>query len=89
MQFLHAFDPDHIRSGAFDIGSHAVQEVGHIHHVGFFCRILDHGVAGCHHRCHHDIDGGPHSYHIQIDVIPGQAARFRDNHSMLDIDSRA
>ncbi len=41
MQSLHSDNPDHVRTGAADIGSHAVQEVGNVNHMRLLRRILD------------------------------------------------
>ena len=71
MQLLHSNNPDHVRTGAADIGSHAVQEVGNVNHMRLLRRILDNCLALCHGRRHHNIDGCPDRHLIQINVGAG------------------
>ena len=68
VELLHAADPDHIRSGSFDVRSHTVQEIGKIHHMRLFCSVLNDGQTVRKGRRHHDIDGRSHADHVHIQV---------------------
>ena len=84
VELLHTADPDHIRSRALDVRSHAVQEIGEIHHMGFLCGVLDDGKTVRKGRRHHDIDGRPHADHVHVQMTPLQGLRFRDDQAMFD-----
>ena len=71
---LHAADFDGVGSGAPDVPAHGVEEVGQIHDVGLLGRVFNHGVPLCQNRGHHDIHGGAHGDHIQIDIGAGEPA---------------
>ena len=76
MKLCHTLDTDHIGACSLDVGSHAVQEVGHIYHVRLFGCILNDRVACCHGRGHHDIDGSANRYDVQIDMAASQILRL-------------
>ena len=66
----HPPDPDHVRAGSLDVGAAAVQEVGHVHHMGLFRAVLDDGHAVRQSGSHHDVDGSAHADTIHIDMLP-------------------
>ena len=68
VESLHAPDADGVGAGALDAGAHAVQEVGHIHDMRLLGHILDDGLSLCQSRRQHDVDGGTHRNHVQVDV---------------------
>ena len=68
METGHAGDLDGIRTGAADVGAHGVEEVGQIHNVGLLGSVFDDGVAVRQSGGHHDVHGGTHGDHVQIDV---------------------
>ena len=57
VQFLHAFDDDAPRAGAFDFRAHLVEEIREIDDFGFRGGALDDGDALGEHRGHHDVVG--------------------------------
>ena len=65
---IHALNLDGVGAGTADVGAHGVQEVGQIHDVGFLGGVLNDGVAVCQSCGHHDVHGGTHGNHIQIDI---------------------
>ena len=84
MKLLHADDPDHIGTGTLDVGSHAVEEVGHIHHVRFTRAVFDDRASLCHGRRHHNVDGRANGYGIQIDMASPQMLRHRTDRAVAD-----
>ena len=76
-QGLYPPDLDDVCAGAHDVGAHGVQEVGQVHDVGLLGGVLDDGVALRQNGSHHDVHGGPHGHHVQIDVGAVETARLR------------
>ena len=83
MQFMHAPDSDHIRTGTFDICTHTVQKVGKIHHMRLFRRVLDHRLAFRHNRRHHHIHSGTYRNHIHINMVAAKTLRLGDNQAVF------
>ena len=48
MQSLYTTDPDHIRTCALDVRSHAVEEIRHVYDVRLTRTVLDNCIALCH-----------------------------------------
>ena len=88
MERADTCDTDDIRTCAFDSGSHTVQEVGYIYHVGFFCRIFNDGISLCHGSSHHNIDGRTYTDHIQENMRSMEFFCFRNNKSMFNAGCR-
>ncbi len=85
MQGFDPANPDHIGTRTFDAGSHTVQKVCHVNHMGFFRRILN-GSAAVRQSCsHHDIDRRSHADHIQKDMSSPELLRFRDDKAMFNL----
>ena len=72
MEFAHATDTDNIGSCPFDIGPHAVEEIGHIHHMGLFRGIFQNGLPFRQGRRHHNIDRCAYGHHVQINMPADQ-----------------
>src|SRR5699024_8867777 len=85
MKLLHASDPDHIGAGAFNVGSHTVQEVGHIHHVGFTGCVLDNRPSSGHGSGHHNVDGSAYRHHIQENMTAFQTGGSGYDSAMKDV----
>ena len=88
MERADTCDTDDIRTCAFDSGSHAVQEVGYIYHMGFFCRIFNDGISLCHGSSHHNIDGRTYTDHVQENMRSMEFFCFRNNKSMFNTGCR-
>ena len=72
-QALYAADLDHIGTGAHNIGAHGIEEVGQIYDMRLLGGVFNNGLTlsqGC---SDHNIHGGSHRDHIQIDVGALQA----------------
>ena len=65
VKLLNTLDTDHICTSTFDIGSHAVQEVGNIYYVWLSGSIFNNRTSWCKRCCHHNIDGRSYRYYIQ------------------------
>ena len=74
---IHATDLDGICAGATDVGTHGVKEIGQVHDVGFLGRIFDNSSALRPDGGHHNVHGGAHGDHVQVDIGPFQQAVFR------------
>ena len=72
MKFLHTDDTNYIGSCATNVSAHTVQEIGHIHDVGFLCSIFNDRLPLCHRSCHHNVDGSSYRNLIQINMGSGQ-----------------
>ena len=70
---LHALDLDGVGTGAGDPGAHGVQEVGQVNDVGLLGRIFDDGLTIDQAGGQHDVGGGAHADHIQVDALSLQA----------------
>ena len=81
MKLLHAFDTDHIGTGALDAGSHAVEEVGKIHNMRLLRRILNDGIALGKCSRHDHVNGCTHRHHIHIDMASEQLVGLRNHHA--------
>ena len=86
---FHATNTDGIRSCALNIGSHAVKEVRHIYDMRLLGCIFKDGLSLCHGRRHHDIDGGSHRNHIQINVACHQINGVSNHCPALDLHIRS
>ena len=83
MQLLNTHDTDHIRTGAFDVRSHTVQEVRDVNHVRFLGTVLDYGSSFRHGSGHHDIDGSTDGHCIEEYMASLQRLRNRADASVL------
>ena len=54
--------------GAHDVSPHGVEEVGQVHDMGFLGGVFDDGQAIRQGGGQHNIHGGPHRYHVQVDL---------------------
>ena len=82
---LHTANTNHIGTGALDIRTHAVQEVGCVNHVRLPRRVLNDGVASGKSRCHHDIDGGSDRNHIHKNMRAVKILCLRNDNTMPDL----
>ena len=87
MQLFHAADTDHIRTGALDIGSHTVQEIGHIYYMRLPGTVLNDRIPVRHGCRHHNVDGSSDGYCIQINVAASQLFRLCADSAVADADS--
>ena len=85
MEPLYAADTDDVRTCSLDIRAHAVQEVRHVYHMGLLGRVLNDGISFRHSGRHHNVDGGSHGNHIQINMASAQSLRLRHNKSILNL----
>ena len=60
VQLLHAVNSDGAGAGAFDAGTHLVQEIGQVHHLGLAGGGFDDGGALGEHGSHHDVVRAQH-----------------------------
>ena len=58
--------------------AHGVQEVGQVHNVGLLGGVFDDGGALGQRGGQHDVHGGAHGDHVQIDVAPGRRPPLGD-----------
>ena len=65
-------DLDDVGAGSHDVGSHGVEEVGQIHDVGLLGGVFDDGEPLGQGGGQHDVHGGAHRHHVQIDLGAGQ-----------------
>ena len=84
MQTFYPANTNRVSTGTFDIGSHAVQEVGNIYDMRLFCRILDNCLSFCHTRRHHNIDCRTYTWTIQINMTSDQRLCIRINLSIMN-----
>ena len=82
---MDATDLNHIGSRASDVGSHAVQEIGNVYYVRFFCHVLHDSDAFCHRCRHHYIDRRPYCHDVEINMPPFQILCFGNYFAVLDI----
>ncbi len=82
---VHPVDFDDIGASPPDVCPHGVEEVGHIHNMGFLGNILQDGEAFGPHRRQHNVDGSPHGDHIEVDMDPPQLLRPGVNHPFVDV----
>ncbi len=68
---FNARDAHDISARAFHPCAHAVEKIGHIHHMRLFSGIDDRGFAARAHGREHDIDGCPDGYDIKENIIAG------------------
>ena len=73
-QLLDAADLDHIGAGSHDVGPHGVEEVGQVHDVGLLGGIFNDGHAVGQHTGQHDVHGGAHGHHVQVNLSAGQTS---------------
>ncbi len=60
--------------GPHDVSPHGVEEVGQVHDMGFLGGVFDDGQAIRQGGGQQNIHGGPHRYHVQIDLGAVEAA---------------
>ena len=82
VEFFHPFDTDDICTSAFDIGTHHVQIVCSIYHMGFFCCVFDGCHAFCHGSSQHDVDGSTYTYLVHINGCTHQSVCISTNHAV-------
>ncbi len=69
---VDASDLDDVGTGAADIGTHGVQEVGQVDDVGLFRGILDDREASRLDGGQHDVHGGTDRDDVHVDGVAGQ-----------------
>ena len=84
MELSDAFNTDHIRTCAFDIGSHTVQKVGHVYHMGLLGHVFQDRLSLRHGRRHHNINSSTNRNHIQINVAGYQVDGMGNHRSAND-----
>ena len=85
MKLFHSTDTDNIRTCAFNISTHTVQEVRHIYYMGLSCRIFNGGISLSHGCCHHNVNGSSYRNHIQENMLSKQLICFCNNCAMDNI----
>ena len=61
-------DLDHIGARPGDLGPHGVQEVGQIHNMRLPGSVFNDSCALRQHGGEHEVHGGPHAGHVQVDL---------------------
>ena len=92
VQFLHAFDDDAPRAGAFDLRAHRVEEIREIHDFRFGGGAVDDGDAVGEHGGHHDIVGAEHGraeLPRKLIALPLKCPGEDFHVAVLDSDARA
>ena len=91
VQALDALDTDRIRTGAANVRTHGVEEVGKIDDVRLTRRVLDHGAAARKRRRDDDVHRRTDRVLIQIYLCPAQAAvrRVGIDKAVFHLDVRA
>ena len=72
MHALDASDLDDVGTGAADIGTHGVQEVGQVDDVRLFCGIFNDREASRLDGCQHDVHGGTDRNDVHVDGVAVQ-----------------
>ena len=91
MQTLDTLDTDRIRTGAANVRTHGVEEVGKVDDVRLARRVLDHGAAARKRRRDDDVHRRADRDLIQIYLCPAQAAvrRVGIDKAVFHLDVRA
>ena len=88
VKLLNTLDTDHICTSTFDIGSHAVQEVGNIYYVWLSGSIFNNRTSWCKRCCHHNIDSCSYRNYIQENMASMKIRCLGNNGSMKNINFR-
>ena len=83
MQFLNALNSDNICTGALDIGTHTVKEIGNVNYMRLLSCILNSRSSLCQACCKHNVNSGSNRYNIHIYVPADKLLCLCTYHAML------
>ena len=89
MKRSHSADLDDIRSCSSDVGSHTVQEIRNVNHMGLLGHIFHNRCSLGQRRSHHHIDGRSDSDNIKVQMCAAQMICLSHNLAVLDVHVRA